>query len=68
MNQLSEDEVQKAIKQSKKSTSPGVDGITTNFLLMGSDVAVESLKSLADQIREKERVPDDCKKQISVPI
>ena len=67
-NQLSEDEIQTAIKQFKKRSAPGIDGITTDFLLMGSDIAVECLKSLADQIWEEERVPDDWKKQITVPI
>ena len=67
-NQLSENELQTAMKQSKKSSALGIDGITTDFLLMGPEVAVESLKSLAGQVWEEESVPDDWKTRRTVPI
>ena len=39
-----------ALKQCKKNSSTGIDGISTELLLLGADETVRWLKLIADQI------------------
>ena len=52
----------------KKNSSAGIDGISTELLLLGADETVRWLKLIAGQIWVEEKVPSDWTKQITVPI
>ena len=56
------------VVQCKKNSSTGIDGISTELLLLGADKTVRWLKLIADQLWVEEKVPSDWTKQITVPI
>ena len=65
---LTNEELCVALKQCKKNSSTGIDGISTELLLLGADESVRSLKMVAAQIWVEEKIPSDLTKRISVPI
>ena len=65
---LTNEELCFALKQCKKNSSTGIDGISTELLLLGADETVRWLKLIADQIWVEEKIFSDWTKQITVPI
>ena len=47
---------------------PGADGISAELLKLGGDTIVQWLLHLATAVWEKERVPEDWVKQLTIPL
>ena len=64
---LTNEELCVALKQCKKNSLTGIDGISTELLLLGADENVRWLKFIEDQILFEEKVPSAWTKQITIP-
>ena len=62
------DEVCDAVNGLKNNKAPGADEITAEYLNLGGDVVVTWMSNLISTIWEKEYVPVDWLKQLTVPI
>ena len=65
---LTNEELCVALKQCKKNSWTGIDGIKTELLPLDADETVRWLKLIAAQIWVEKKVPLDWTKQITVPI
>ena len=64
-----EDEICAAIKLLKNGKAPGVDKITAELLKLGEETVVQWLTQLAViSIWQSESVPEDCVKQLTIPL
>ena len=63
-----ESEVRKVVKTSPKGKAAGVDGITTEAILVCSETGTQWLTTIFQKAWEERRVPEDWQKAIVVPI
>ena len=54
-------EVRHAIKQMKDNKAPGIDGLTSDIIKAGGDVAVDQLTKLYNQILHTKKIPQSWK-------
>jgi hypothetical protein len=66
--EVTEEQVQRALKRVPKGKSPGVDNIVGEMLLYGGDTVVAALQILFNVILRSNQIPDDWKIALVVPI
>ena len=57
-----------ALKLMKNGRATGADGISAELLKLGGDTVVRWLLHLATVVWEEEKVPEDCMKQLTIPL
>jgi len=65
---LTTEEVKKAIKNLKNNKTAGTDGIHPELIIYGGNKLLNRMYKLLRQIWEEERIPEEWKETITVPI
>ena len=63
-----ESEIRTALKMMKNGRAPGADDISAELLKLGGEKVVQWLTHLARIVWEKEKVPEDWVKQLTIPL
>ena len=63
-----ESEVRKVVKTSPKGKAAGVDGITTEAILVCGETRIQWLTTIFQKAWEERGVPEDWQKAVVVPI
>ena len=66
--EITQEEIRKAIKKAKKKKAAGADGITNEAWIYGGEVIVEKLGNIFNRVWKGEGVPEDWKKAVIVPL
>ena len=66
--QISREEVEKAINSLKIGKAAGVDGITAEMLKYGGESVIEWMHRVCQMAWEEGRVPDDWTKAVIIPV
>jgi hypothetical protein len=61
-------EVEIAIAKLKKYRSPGSDQIPAELIQAGGEILLSEIYKLINSVWNKEKLPDQCKESIIVPI
>ena len=65
---IKEEEVASALKKMKMHKAPGVSGVPAEMLMAVEDVSVEWLTEICSGIVEENKIPEDWKSSILVPV
>ena len=68
VEELTIEDVKKAIRNLKNNKLAGTDGVHTELIKYGGDKLLNRMYELVRQICEEERIPEEWKERIIVPI
>ena len=68
VEEVTEEEVKTALKKMKKGKARGPDDIPVEVWLILGDVGIEWLTKLINKVLKGEKMPDEWRKSVSIPI